>query len=52
MAAALFADVAWGGAQALEQSLQRSQALDLNTAVLAALYDIDRPEDLRRWREL
>ena len=46
----MFADISWGGDAVLAQTLQRVKDCGLSAATLAPLYDIDRPEDLRRWR--
>lgn len=46
----VFAGVAWGGDQVLEQTLQRLQSLNLSVGLLPERYDVDTPSDLRRWR--
>jgi len=43
---ALFRGVAWGGARVLEQTLARAERAGLRHALLPALGDVDRPEDL------
>ena len=50
MQPALFRDVPWGTARVLRETLHRARALSLTWTLLPALYDIDRPEDLARWR--
>lgn len=46
----LFRAIAWGGADVLEQTLDRARAAGLDPALLPALPDIDRPSDLAFWR--
>jgi len=45
-APAIFRDIAWGGERVLRQTLRKAEALDLKTALLPPLADLDRPEDL------
>jgi len=46
--AALFSDMPWGTERVFDMTLQRLQQLDWRTALLPALWDVDRPEDLSR----
>ncbi len=48
----LFEGVAWGGATVLEATRERLRALGWRWHELETLWDIDRPEDYRRWSEL
>lgn len=48
MKATLFSDMPWGTEQVFDLTLQRLQQLDLRPALLPALWDVDRPEDLSR----
>ncbi len=43
---ALLADTAWGTAEVLQQTLDRTKAANSSYALLPPLNDIDRPEDL------
>lgn len=45
---ALFSDIPWGTERVLSLTLQRLQQLDWHPALLPALWDVDRPEDLSR----
>ena len=47
---AVFEDVSWGTDRVLAQSLQRAESAGLTAITLPALSDIDRPEDLARWK--
>lgn len=47
----LFADVAWGTDQVLQQTHERIAELGWSSQELAVLWDIDRPEDLQRYRQ-
>ncbi|MFP4138529.1 MAG: TIGR04282 family arsenosugar biosynthesis glycosyltransferase [Halomonas sp.] len=47
----LFTDIAWGGEAVMEQTRQRLAALGWHLACPATVWDLDRPEDLARWRE-
>lgn len=44
----LFRDIPWGGRDVLAQTRRRIAALRLSSSELAALWDLDRPEDLDR----
>lgn len=46
----LFAGIAWGSEQVLQQTLAAAEALALPAALLAMRHDLDRPCDLHRWR--
>lgn len=48
----LFRDIDWGTERVLQQTRQRITELGLNCHQLPVLWDIDRPEDLARMREL
>jgi rSAM/selenodomain-associated transferase 1 len=48
MDATLFSDMPWGTERVLDVTLQRLQQLDWSPALLPALWDVDRPEDLAR----
>ncbi len=48
----LFSDISWGTTTVYEQTLTCLQALNFNCLVLPALWDIDRPEDLKRYQKL
>ncbi|HZX16332.1 MAG TPA: TIGR04282 family arsenosugar biosynthesis glycosyltransferase [Pseudomonas sp.] len=48
MAASLFSDMPWGTERVFDLTLQRLQQLDWRPALLPALWDVDRPEDLSR----
>jgi hypothetical protein len=48
VAATLFSDMPWGTERVLDMTLQRLQQLDWCPALLPALWDVDRPEDLSR----
>ena len=47
-----FSGVSWGGGKVLEQTRQRLKSTHSGWRELSALPDIDRPEDLPRWRAL
>ena len=47
---ALLRDVPWGSERVLRETRQRARALGMTCTLLPTLYDIDRPEDLERWR--
>jgi len=49
---ALFEDIPWGTRRALATTQLRIDALGLNTAYPAIIWDVDRPEDWQRWKEL
>jgi glycosyltransferase A (GT-A) superfamily protein (DUF2064 family) len=44
----VFADMAWGQAQVMEQTRQRLRTLGWTWSEPATLWDVDRPEDLER----
>ncbi|WOJ95654.1 TIGR04282 family arsenosugar biosynthesis glycosyltransferase [Congregibacter brevis] len=46
----MFAGVSWGGDEVLETTRANFERLGLADAYLATLYDVDSPDDLRRWR--
>ncbi|SFH84266.1 hypothetical protein SAMN05216206_0451 [Pseudomonas guineae] len=48
MHATLFNDMPWGTERVFNITLQRLQQLDWHPALLPALWDVDRPEDLLR----
>lgn len=48
MHATLFCDMPWGTERVFNMTLQRLQQLDWHPALLPALWDVDRPEDLSR----
>lgn len=48
----LFEGIAWGGDTVLAATRERLQTLGWRWRVLETLWDIDRPEDYRRWSEL
>lgn len=48
----LFKDIAWGGDTVLAATRERLRALNWRWHELETLWDIDRPEDFRRWSEL
>lgn len=49
---ALFQGVAWGTAEVLRQTVAIATHLNLSTAFLDPLPDIDRPEDLPEWEKI
>ena len=49
---AVFVDIAWGTDTVLQDSLHKAAAAGYRTALLPALRDIDRPEDLPVWHQL
>lgn len=48
----LFSDIAWGGDTVLDTTRARLKALKWRWHELETLWDVDRPEDYRRWSEL
>ena len=46
----LFRGIAWGESSVLTETLERAESLGWPVATLATRADIDRPEDLQRWR--
>ena len=49
---ALFTDISWGSAAVFQQTMEKARRLDLSTAQLETLADIDRPQDLPIWHRL
>ncbi|MGO1394098.1 MAG: TIGR04282 family arsenosugar biosynthesis glycosyltransferase [Halomonas sp.] len=49
---ALFADIPWGSQSVLAATRQRIETLGLEAAYPATIWDVDRPEDWRRWKAL
>jgi hypothetical protein len=47
---AIFASVEWGGAQVLAQTLRNAARAGLSFKLLPTVWDVDRPEDLERFR--
>jgi uncharacterized protein len=50
--AQLFEDIAWGSATVMQETRARLSRLDWRWRELATLWDVDRPEDLLRLRQL
>ncbi len=48
----LFTGISWSTSTVLQQTLERAQTLNLSTAQLETLADIDRPQDLAIWHRL
>lgn len=48
----LFEDIPWGTQSVLTTTRQRIEALGLNAAYPATIWDVDRPEDWQRWKAL
>lgn len=48
----LFSNISWGSASVYEETSQRLEALGWSWKKLATHYDIDRPEDLERLKDL
>ncbi len=48
----LFAGISWGSAQVFSQTVAVAQSLNLTTAYLPPLADVDRPEDLPIWEQI
>ncbi len=48
----LFVEIPWGTDRVLLETLARARAAGVSLAMMPALADLDRPEDLRRWPEL
>lgn len=46
----LFNGIDWGSERVMTQTRQRLDALNWRLACPATVWDVDRPEDLRRWR--
>ena len=46
---ALFRDIAWGRSSVLARTRARIRRAGLRARELAPLFDVDRPEDLKRW---
>ena len=49
---AIFEDIPWGSDQVLTRTLEALAADGLSYSLLDRLWDVDRPEDLARLREL
>lgn len=49
---ALFADIDWGSAQVMAQTLEKLEQSGLDYQLLDTLWDVDRPEDLARLDQL
>ena len=49
---ALFRDIDWGTDQVLEQTLRAASQAQCSIAMLATLWDVDRPEDWQRFLSL
>lgn len=49
---ALFEGISWGQETVLRQTRKRAQELGLTTSLLAALSDVDRPEDVPVWHRV
>ena len=47
----LFTEISWGSAQVFSQTVETAQSLNLTTAYLPPLADVDRPEDLPIWEQ-
>lgn len=47
--AALFHDIAWGGSDVFQQTMERAKANSLRVAIADRLADVDRAEDLDLW---
>ena len=50
--AGMLADIAWGCERVLEQTMQNLERLGLRYCLLDTCWDVDRPEDLERYRSL
>ncbi len=44
-------DISWGSGEVFSQTMEKARRLELVTALLPALGDVDRPEDLHLWEE-
>ncbi|HDZ48932.1 hypothetical protein LCGC14_0072990 [marine sediment metagenome] len=49
---ALFEDIPWGTKNVLTTTKQRIAALGLHAVYPAIIWDVDRPEDWQRWKEI
>lgn len=49
---ALLADISWGTGRVLQQTINNLEQLGLRYSLLEQCWDIDRPEDLERYRAL
>jgi rSAM/selenodomain-associated transferase 1 len=47
----LFKNISWGSNKVLQQTLLAAEKLQLTTALLDELVDVDRPEDLIEWKK-
>lgn len=52
VAGALFEAIEWGGAGVAQQTVHRMTAWGWRWRALRTVWDVDRPEDLSRWRRL
>jgi len=48
----VFKDIPWSTDQVCSETCRRMDELELNWALLPQLWDVDRPEDVKRWRNL
>lgn len=48
----LFDGIAWSTADVAATTVERFEEASLHFCCLPTIWDVDRPEDLRRWREL
>ncbi|WP_353931327.1 TIGR04282 family arsenosugar biosynthesis glycosyltransferase [Okeanomitos corallinicola TIOX110] len=48
----LFSNIPWGTAQVFSQTVEIAQKLNLSSAYLSSLADVDRPEDLIVWQQI
>ena len=46
----VFKDIQWGTGQVCSDTCRRLDKLEMNWALLPQLWDVDRPEDVQRWR--
>jgi len=47
-----FQDIAWGTGTVCEDTCRRFNKADINWAELPRIWDVDRPKDVARWRQL
>lgn len=47
-----FQGITWSTSTVCEDTCERFNRADLNWALLPQIWDIDRPEDIKRWRQL
>ena len=48
----LFQGIKWGGGEVLEKTIQKAKNIGVDYVCLEPLWDVDRPDDLRRLSEL